>query len=291
VAFVEPIILTVGGTERRYLLARPEGKRPSALVLALHGMGAIAAWADPEARWSAHFTHIGFTLAVPDGLPPNREKPPKFLTNPPRWNDRGVKGQGSGTGEDDVAFLAAVVEDAARRAGTEPRACVTGFSNGAGMAFRFAAERADLVTALAPVAGHCWVEDPKPGRPIPTLYLIGTDDPLIPLGGGPVKVPWANRTVVRPPVVETLTRWAAAIGCEASPDLVRDANGVREEVYPGPVEFRAVFVEGLGHHWPGGKGQLSERIGGRTSDRVNANELIGEFFQRFQGEPGASATG
>ncbi len=260
---MEPITLTVGGINRHYLLARPGGQ-PAALVLALHGMGATAAWADDEAGWSADFPQMGFALAIPEGLPPNPAKPSKFLTNPPRWGDLAADGAA------DVAFLAAVVQDAARRADVDPLARVTGFSNGAGMAFRFASARADLVAALAPVAGHCWI-DPKPSRPIPTLYMIGTDDPLVPLGGGAVKLPWANRPAERPPVAETLTRWAAAIGC--------DSRVVGDGVIPGPVEFRVRFVEGHGHHWPGGKGRLGERLGGPSTDRVHANELIGEFFR------------
>jgi polyhydroxybutyrate depolymerase len=50
----------------------------------------------------------------------------------------------------------------------------------------------------------------------------------------------------------------------------------------GGTEFRAVVVAGLGHHWPGGRGRLSERIGGRPSGRVNANELIWAFFRRHR---------
>lgn len=250
---MDSITLTIAGIERHYLLVRPEGRSPSALVVALHGMGATAAWADDEANWSVDFPRLGFALAIPDALSPNRAKPPKFLTNPPRWHDRGEA-------DDDVVFLAAVIVDAAQRTGLEPRACVTGFSNGAGMAFRLATERADLVTALAPVAGHCWVEDPKPSRPIPTLYMIGTADPLVPLEGGPVKAPWHERPVLRPTVAETLTKWATAIG--------------------DPVLLQVQFLEGHGHHWPGGKGQFSERIGGPNSAKVNANEVIGEFFRR-----------
>lgn len=250
---METITWLRNGIERRYLLARPDGLRPSALVVALHGMGATAAWADDEAGWSAHFPRLGFALAMPEALPPNPAKAPKFLSNPPRWNDLMKEDA------DDVAFLAAVIEDAAERTGVEPRACLMGFSNGAGMAFRFAAERVDLVSALAVVAGLCWI-DPKPSRPIPTLYMIGTNDPLVPLEGGSVKLPWTNRPAMRPSVAETLTKWATAIG--------------------DPALLQVQYIEGQGHHWPGGKGQLGERLGGTNTNRVNANEVIGEFFQR-----------
>src|SRR5205814_1427470 len=119
---------------------------------------------------------------------------------------------------DDTAFLAALLDDAAVRAGVDPSGVyLSGFSNGAGMAFRAAAELADRFAAVAPVAGHCWVADPRPARPLPTLYAIGTLDPLVPVRGGEVRNPWQHRLVRRPPVARTLEAWAAAIGCDPVP--------------------------------------------------------------------------
>ena len=40
-------------------------------------------------------------------------------------------------------------------------------------------------------------------------------------------------------------------------------------------------VDGLGHHWPGGKGRLNPRIAGPPSDRVNGTELVWEFFKEI----------
>jgi polyhydroxybutyrate depolymerase len=179
-----------------------------------------------------------------------------------------------------VAFLAALLDDAAARAGVDPaRVCLGGFSNGAGMAFRAAAELADRFAAVAPVAGYCRVE-PRPVRPVPTLYVVGTHDPLVPVRGGEVRSPWQHRLVRRPPVAETLERWATAIGCGPVPVVESAAAGVRVEAYPGPVEFRAVYVEGLGHHWPGGRGQLNHRIAGPPSPALDATPAVWEFFRR-----------
>lgn len=278
---MEAVTLSSGGLDRRYLLARSpaDGDAPPVVVF-LHGTGGTAPWADTEAGWSAFAARQGFVLALPEGVPVDPLKPPKFLTNPPRWNDGSTQpGDRLHTDADDVGFLTAVVEDVLRLTGADPRrVCVSGFSNGAGMAFRFAAERADRVAAVAPVAGHCWARA-KPARPVPTLYLVGTADPLIPLHGGEVKSPWGGVLSRRPAVAETLARWAAANGCDRTPWSATEA-GVRTDVYLGPVEMRALFVEGLGHHWPGGRGQLNARIGGAASDRLDANAVIWEFFKR-----------
>jgi polyhydroxybutyrate depolymerase len=296
---VERIALEVGGTRREYLLFVPRNQGVTSpacvpLVMFLHGTGATADWADDETGWSRLAARERFALALPQALPPNPDQPPKFLTNPPRWQDV--------VGTEDLTFLGAVLDDAARRCGTDAtRVFVCGFSNGAAMAFRVAAEFADRVAAVAPVAGHCPVPDPRPLRPVPTLYVVGSADPLIPLRGGGVRNPWEHRYVRRPPVVETLETWARAIGCDPVPrkdesGRMKDEEGteptsssihpsyftlqpLQVATYPGPVLFRSVVIEGLGHHWPGGKGQFNHRIAGSPSDTVNGTELVWEFFK------------
>ena len=148
------------------------------------------------------------------------------------------------------------------------------------MAFRMATEMASRIAAVAPVAGYCWVANPKPARPIPTLYLIGSLDPLVPLRGGEVRSPWLHRYIRRPTVAESLERWARVARLRTNPRTASDSEGVRTDVYPGPVPFQVVTVEGLGHHWPGGKGGFNPRLAGPPSDRVNGTELVWDFFQQ-----------
>ncbi|MBN9122440.1 MAG: hypothetical protein J0I06_25405 [Planctomycetes bacterium] len=269
----------IGENRREWLYFSAATRAP--LVVFLTGTGGTAAWVDHETGWSKLAAREGFALAIPEALPPDSNAPPSFLANPPRWND-GSPSPFDSPESDDVAFIASVIDDAVNRCDVDPRRVfVTGFSNGAGMTFRFTAERADRVAAIAPVAGHLWVSDPKPSRPVPTLYTLGTRDHLIPFHGGEVRLPWNNRLARRPPVAETLERWAAAIGCSPIP-VNRTDGTVRIDRYPGPVTFDTVTVDGLGHHWPGGRAQLNPRTAGPPSDAVNATEMIWEFFRQFQ---------
>lgn len=250
------ISLKHGGLDRSGLLHVPPTPGPWPLVMMVHGAGGSADFAAEETGWSGLADREGFAVVYPEGMPVRPHKAPKFLTNPQEWND------GSGRGRhDDVGFLLAVLDHLAPQ--IEPaRVYLTGFSNGAGMAFRFAAEHADRVAAIAPVAGHCWVADPRPVRPVPTIYLIGDSDPLVPLNGGTARTPW-GKVEGRPAVADTLDRWGKAIGHRPRSDL-----------------FPVRVIAGHGHHWPGGKALLGERLGGPATTEVDATSEIWEFVRR-----------
>lgn len=252
----------------------------------LHGTGGSAEFAAEETRWPAFADTHRLLVAFPDGLPVDPSRPPSFLSNPKRWND-GSNLDGTGRVPaalpDDVDFLSQVIRHVVRHANADPhRVCLTGFSNGAAMCFRFAAERPAELAAVAPLAGYCHVSPAAVLPPVPTLYLVGDHDLLIPLDGGPVRVPWGNRVVERPTVDARLGKWAIALGCSPTPEVVSDADGVREERFAGPVEFTKLTVSGLGHHWPGGKAMFNPRIAGPPSDRVNGCERVWGFFERHR---------
>jgi polyhydroxybutyrate depolymerase len=57
---------------------------------------------------------------------------------------------------------------------------------------------------------------------------------------------------------------------------------VQADIYPGAVPFRVLTIEGLGHHWPGGKGGLNHRIAGPPLADVDWTALIWEFLQQHR---------
>jgi polyhydroxybutyrate depolymerase len=281
--FDQRILVQVGGRRREFLLHRPAGPGPLPLVVMFHGTGGSAAWAADETGWSDIADREMFAVAYPEGLPPDPGKPAKFLTNPQLWHDGSHDDRPAQDADRD--FIAAMLDLLVNDYGIDPRRIsVTGFSNGAGMTFALATWLAQRFAACAPVAGHCWLEHPRPFRPVPTLYLVGDEDPLIPLAGGLVRSPW-GKTRVKPGVAETLRRWAVALGCSTARVILEETATTILEEYPHlnwPGLFLAMTIRGLGHHWPGGKGKLSEKIGGRPSAAVNGCERIWEFFRRHQ---------
>lgn len=264
---------------RGYLLRPALGSDPAPVVLLLHGTGGTAQWAADETRFGPFADRHGFTAVYPQALPPDPASPPRFLANPPAWNAGTVI---PGHKPDDLSYFAELFADLPNRARVDPaRLYVTGFSNGAAMTFELAGHFADRIAAIVPVAGYCRARV-KPARPVPTLYIIGADDPMTPPLGGTVVSPWTGDTLQRPPAFAELDRWAELIGCHAPRRLVRDEEGIRAERYDGPVEFTALTVEGLGHHWPGGRGQLKRKLAGYPSDRLDANVSLWEFCRRHR---------
>ncbi len=273
------------GRKRRALVHVPPGYqagRPTPVVLMLHGAGATARWTIQQTEWTDKADAEGFLAVFPEGVPADPSKPQAFSSNPLLWNDGSAR-RPLGTHEiDDVGFLRALLDDLESHLTLDPRRVfATGFSVGGGMAFRLGAELADRVAAIAPVAANCWVEKPKPVRPVSALYLLGTDDPLVPLRGRHVRSP-LGYVIRKPPVMESIQRWAQALDAPTTPQVLQDCDGVRVERYgPGKdgAELIVCLILGLGHHWPGGKGLLTQYDVGPPSDKVRATDALWEFFR------------
>ncbi|MCK7513632.1 MAG: hypothetical protein MZV70_62830 [Desulfobacterales bacterium] len=168
------------------------------------------------------------------------------------------------------------------------RIFVTGFSNGASMAFRVGAELSGRVAAIAPVAGACWLDKVRLQRPVPMCYITGTDDPLNLIEGGVPRLAIGGSDKVRGEVQAARARLHPEMGqghwqSDDTIERVFEADGVRIETYgPGRdgAEVIYVTVQGLGHTWPGGKSLLPEPMVGKRPDKLKATDAIWEFFEK-----------
>ena len=276
--------LLVQSQPRRYHVIEPPSLgNPRSAIIFLHGTGGTPSWAAEETQLNRFANDQGVLLLLPEGLPALPDERINFLRNPPRWNDGSTHvGQTEPLQQDDVAFLDAMMDDAGEEYAIDPsRIVMAGFSNGAGMTFRFAAERPGRLAAIVPVAGHCWVAESRILVAVPTLYIVGMNDPLIPFNGGLPKLPWPGVPQPRPSVLATLQQWADILGISADAVEVSQDDGTRRIRFPGTVPFEALFIEGLGHHWPGGLGQLNQRIAGPYRDVVDANTLLGRWLHEL----------
>jgi polyhydroxybutyrate depolymerase len=283
--------IQVGRWKRRCMVHLPpdyDQRTAVPVVVMLHGGGATSRAAALETGWNQLADRAGFLVVYPDALPRNPTEPSSFPANPQLWNDGSNRYYASPDQPDDLALLDALLDELTDRfAVDQQRVFLTGFSNGASMAFRAGAELSGRIAAIAPVAGTCWLDTIDLQRPVPLCYITGTADPLNPLDGGVARVIFEGSEIIRskpkPPVRNAIVQWAAANGCPVGASTVREADGVRTEMFgPGHngTAVVCVTVEGLGHVWPGGRSPLPESVVGKPSDKIKATELIWDFFQQ-----------
>ena len=270
-----------------------DASKPAPMVLVLHGAGGNGRHYLDQAGWAKKADEAGFIAVAPDGPPARPDAPDSFATNPRLWNSGQLLPRGQRARIDDLAFFRALLDEMERRANVDrERIYLTGHSNGAGMTFRLAAEMPERFAAIAPVASHCWVANPRPKRPLPTLFIIGTADPLVPFLGGESVLPWGGRRYT-PPVEDSLKRWAQAIRCTTESAPVTQTNGVRVIEFRTEADgalLRACFIEGHGHQWPGSRQVLPLRLAGADTSPLKATDVIWEFFEeQHRAAPARSA--
>lgn len=259
---------------RHYLIALPEGRAAPPLILALHGGGGSPGQFARASRLTAPARAAGFAIVYPAGI--SRGGP--LLT----WNGGYCCGPAAASGVDDTGFLVAVIADAARRFGTQGRAHVTGMSNGAILAQRFAAERPGHVAALATVAGTMEVRRHPPRAAVPFLHIHGTADDMVPYSGGQ-GTSSLTRTDFAPveAVVAAFLRPHGARSPDRSViDPAQDGTRVIRTAW-GPSarpEVVLMTVENGGHVWPGGR---RARGPGATRDIEASAEVI-RFFAAWR---------
>ncbi len=276
-----------GGLKRTYVIHVPSSSdktRRVPLVIALHGGGGTGRRMESLTLGGLNklSDREGFVVVYPDGIEQH-------------WNDgrAEVKYRAHRENIDDVGFLSALIDRLAEGANIDKRRVyVTGVSNGAMMSNRLACELTGRITAIAPVAGNMpydLVSRCAPSKPVPVLMISGTEDPMMPWAGGEAHFLRLKFGKVLS-VPETIKFWRMHNHCAPAPASTwepdtdpQDGTRVRKEVYAGcetGAEVILYAVEGGGHAWPRGHRYLPERLIGKTSRDIDANELIWDFFKR-----------
>lgn len=195
---------------------------------------------------------------------------------------------------DDLGFLKALIADLSHNYNIDQsRIYATGISNGAHMSEQLALKMSDQIAAVA-LVGYSMLktvsQTPHPANPVSVLIMTGTKDPLVPWQGGERTFFGGRKIGTTITVPETIGYWVAANKCSSIPMVSdeldnnpQDGTRIRKEVYGNGktgTEVVLYAIEDGGHTWPGGKQYLPERLIGKTSRDLDANEIIWSFFKR-----------
>ena len=266
--------LTFGGLRRTYLVHAPVGNdQPAGLVINLHGSGASGEAQAAITNYDPVADALGFVVAYPDGIDQS-------------WADGRGASTPDRTGVDDVGFLVALVGRLVQDYGINPgRVFATGISAGAFMANRLACDRADVIAAVAPVAGTLGTDVPcNPSRPVSVLESHGTADPVVPYDGGTMQGRGGVSTILAAPAMAS--RWRDVDRCTDAPieDVLPstgDGTAVNRFTAAGCADGTDVVllrVDGGGHTWPSGSFALPTGSVGATTDVFNASLGSAQFF-------------
>ena len=278
------INITFDGVARNFIVYLPSGYNNSGkmpLIFAIHGGSGTPEGMINIANFKTIADRDKVVLVYPEGVQKN-------------WND-GRPTAPNQLGINDISFFNQLCDYMITNYSVDgTKIYATGISNGGFMSSRLGCELSNRIAAIAvdaatieatTIAPNC-----NPGRPVPALYIHGTADPLVPFTGGLMTAGGtAGGTVLSH--FQTIDKWVTINGCNPTPtvtdlpDIANDGTTIKQRIYNAGTngsEVVSYVVLNGGHTWPQGYQYLNEAIIGKTSQDMNACEVIWTFFKRFK---------
>lgn len=180
---------------------------PAPLLVLLHGYGSNGAQQEAYMRFAPLADEFGFIFLNPNGTLDQLGN--RF------WNATDACCDFFGSGIDHSGQLRSLITTTQANFSIDSRRIwLVGHSNGGFMSYRMACEHADLVAAIASLAGASFFQttDCVPSLPVHVLQMHGTNDTTILYNGGNIL---GNPY---PGAVGSVERWATYDGCSLNVD-------------------------------------------------------------------------
>lgn len=199
------------------------------VIMMLHGLdgNATAVSGQYGHRYASLADTRNYFLILPNGT--------RGPANRPHWNatDQCCNTSAGSPNRDDVGYLRDLLIEAQQNYRVDVRRVyVTGFSNGAFMAYRLACEIPQMIAGIVPVAGATFQNESLcvQSTPVSVLHIHGTADFAVRFydytsdpDNDPASLPIPDNQYV-PGAVETLGRFARKAGCDLAQLTTRPAT-------------------------------------------------------------------
>ena len=256
------------GEERNFVYFVPsnwtnENQMP--LLIVLHGLTQTGNGIMDITEFNTIAEDNGFVVCYPDGL--NNS-----------WN---ADMNSLNSEVDDLGFIEALAGYFENNYNTNSRMrYLTGFSNGGFLSHKIASESEMCFAAIATVAGTMsttTAENFNPSHPTSVLHIHGTNDGIVPYGGG---------ASTGASVEQILSFWQSHLSCDSEPLFVPMSNPEgfdfsypEKYVYQNCIgaELEHIKVVGGGHQWPG----IETLFGGLGTINMDfySPQVIWDFLQ------------
>ena len=284
--FRVPTEIRTGNFKRDYHLHLPpgyDGSRALPMVALVHRAFDNAKGVAKFTGFSSLADRENFIVLYPNGI--------GILGYLQHWNAGHCCGKAQADQIDDVGFVASAVEDAANRLNVNrARIFMLGFSNGGMFAYRFAAERGEMLAGFAALAASIgsrtpetkteW-QIPEPSRALPLLIMHGTADHSVPFHGK--KSQRSGQPRFYQSVAQSAAFWRSNNGCgDAEPTLVLSNGAVRLTKWSdcsGNVPVWLYVLQEWEHIWPGP--YFTDKLEDpHPLKGFDAAEIIWDFFKK-----------
>jgi polyhydroxybutyrate depolymerase len=277
--------IRIMGARRTYLVHIPSEYDPLEqlpLVVVIHGAFDTAGGMEKFSGFSDLADRERFIVMYPNGM--------GIFGFFQHWNAGHCCGKAAADEVDDVGFVADAIEDIRTRLQIDPdRIYMVGFSNGGMLAYRFAAERGDILAAVAPLAasigGRTSEEVPEwhipdPVRPLSVISLHGLADDDITYEGGISRHRGGTQTFW--PVDKSIQFWVKHNDCNpraAETDMNSGSVHLKSwGVCRNDTEVALYLIEKWDHRWPG-KFFTAKLDDDDPLKNFDAAEIIWDFFK------------
>lgn len=267
--------IKVGSSKRSYIAFLPSSSERSKqktwpVLMAFHPGLATGEFMEKTAAFHRASGGDDYIVVYPNGMRRT-------------WNAGDCCGRARALNVDDLGFFKAMMADLGSLISVEPRAYLTGFSNGAILAYHIACKNPKQVAAIAPFASAYSGTKCNSGN-IPVLHIHGAADISAPVNGGTTQIKSFDNKRIQVPARKSVEAFAKRDGCSTSRKsevVIKPLKTSCERYTQCNVGSATLcIVDKLGHTWPGASASnsvLGRKFGpGRTD--INGTQAILSFF-------------